>query len=879
MRPNWSFMVLPISLGVLISSAALWGQNGYSIQNGQVIIDSPQQWSQWQATEKTIQITDEGVQPTFIRKSTVLDIDGEEVVVPGINAVANAIELGGGIRNAGSNFLDATNLMDGRMDTYWQPDTSDPLRDWWVQIDLGRIVSANKIVLKFVDEDLGDPFLQFGVSTSQGEQLLGPFIFRKRFRTDKPIKDQREFEIDLTAQLPTRWIDVRGDFTGDVIRYVSVNITASDFGKSQEVSPEVYQALEPNQQGDIEYFRRESTGKVRLLDAKEDWDALAGTDKQGPIVYYRRELPRLAEVEVWSIGDNIGLGTLARGGNVTSFENNGAEGVVVDGDIYSKERAPYWPAQGGYNPDRMLPSDPPVVERQLIVDLAGAFFLDNIRVLQASSSPPGAFRAYRVQLSDGSTNAGGSLAWIDIGGFDNINGSEKYHDFKFPLTKVKFFSFTYRLHVRAGRHGLSEVQFFGEGFLPETQITSTFAGASPFIELGRSPQNLASIEWDADVPLGTDLILQTRTGNTVEQITYYYKKNGDLYEGTSEEAAEAHATDLKFFGEASVGPVVTETIPGPDWSGWSQRYFNSGDNISSPSPRRFVAIRATLLTNNPLIAPTLRSLNLNFVTPVTQTLIGEVLPLQVEEIGSKQEFSYFVRSTFDTNSSGFDDILIEAPAGVEMQFKQATVEVTGQPTVTYTAQSEGLEVVVDRADSLWIRLPAPIKAARGTALIELQFEATIFGFTSFFNGSLGHSSFKNSWQRVEDGDANGIADSEKTVVLALEGGQVLGGIGPGSEMITPNGDGINDEMALDFLLMRVRTETPLRAQIFDLSGRLVRQLRDEPIAAGQHTLAWTGIDASGALVPPGIYLLRIDIDVDSSASKGTRVNRLVHVVY
>ena len=98
-------------------------------------------------------------------------------------------------------------------------------------------------------------------------------------------------------------------------------------------------------------------------------------------------------------------------------------------------------------------------------------------------------------------------------------------------------------------------------------------------------------------------------------------------------------------------------------------------------------------------------------------------------------------------------------------------------------------------------------------------------------------------------------------------------------MITPNGDGINDEMALDFLLMRVRTEIPLRAQIFDLSGRLVRQLRNEPIAAGQHTLAWTGIDASGALVPPGIYLLRIDIDVDSSASKGTRVNRLVHVVY
>ena len=79
--------------------------------------------------------------------------------------------------------------------------------------------------------------------------------------------------------------------------------------------------------------------------------------------------------------------------------------------------------------------------------------------------------------------------------------------------------------------------------------------------------------------------------------------------------------------------------------------------------------------------------------------------------------------------------------------------------------------------------------------------------------------------------------------------------------------------------MRVRAETPLLAEIYDLSGRLVRQLRDEPIAAGQHPLTWTGVDGSGTLVPPGIYLLRIDIDVDSNSSKGATVNRLVHVVY
>lgn len=864
-------------LGRMLLGGAAWGQEGFSIQDGAAVIESRDHWASWQSVAKTIQITEEGVKPAFIRKSTKLEIDGVEQVVPGINAVLNASEFGGGIWEAGSNRSSAENLMDGRMDTYWEPDTSTPLRDWWVQIDLGRAVSANKIVLKFVGEDLGDPFLQFKVLTSQGETIIGPLVYRKRFSTDKPIKNERVFEVDLTSQLPTKWPQVRGDFTGDVIRFVSVGVTDSDFGKARQVSQSAYEDLDPDQQGDIEYFRRESSGRLRLLEGREDWEALAGRDSQGPVVYYRRELPRLAEVEVWSIGDNIGVGVLERGGKVTSWENNGAEGVVVDGVIYSVEKALYWPAQGGYNPDRLLPSEPPDVERALVVDLGGAFFLDNIRVLQASSSPPGPFRAYRIEVSDGSTNAGGSLAWKTVGSIDHINGNESYHDFKFPLTKVEHFSFTYRLHVRAGRHGLSEIQFFGEGYMPEARIESVFDGPSAFIELGATPQNLASIEWDADMPPGTDIILQTRTGNTIKTTTLYYKKNGELFPGTEEEAAAAHATDKKFFGDASVGPVVTQTNPGSDWSGWSQRYFNSGDKITSPSPRKFVAIRATFLTENPLVAPTLRWVKLNFVTPVAKTIVGEVLPPQLETIGAEQLFSYFVRTTFEPTNEGFDEILIEAPSSVKMKFKQAHLSLTGQPTQTYTAQSEGFEVVSDDSDSLWVRLPTPIKGE--AALVELQFAATIFDFTTFFNGSIGHSSIPDSWQRVDPGDANETRDSEKTVILALERGAVLGDIKVRNKIFTPNGDGINDDMAVSFSLMRVKASTPLQVQIYDLGGRLIHQLREEYITTGRHSVVWTGVDNSGALVPPGIYVLRIDTKVDSKSSRNTSDYRLVHVSY
>ena len=876
-------ILLVCFISTLVLAAMSWGQQGYAVQPGRVVIDAKEHWDHWQSVANTIQIDADGVRPAFIRKSTPLQIDGREVLVPGINAAINAAKFGGGITAAGSNTASALDVMDGRMDTYWEPDRSDLLEDWWVEIDLGRTVSATRIVLKFVDEELGDPFLQFKVTTSQGERTVGPRIFRKRFATDRPVKNQREFEIDLTKQLPTKWPSVRGDFTGDVIRYIGVVITDSDFGKARRVSPADYESLPPENRGGIEYFRRRPSGSLTLLTGVEDWDALTGSESQGPAIYYRRELPRLAEIEVWAIGDNIGTGVLERGGALTSGDNNGSEAAVVDGDFFGEVL--YWPAVGGFNPDRLLPSEPVDRERQLLINLGGAYFLDNIRVLQVNSPTccVRPFPEYRIQLSDGSTNAGGTLAWQTVGSIEDLDnsngsGSERYNDFKFPLTKAKHFSFTYRMFPNVTAFGLSEVQFFGEGYMPESRIESVFGGSSPFIEVGRSPQNLATIEWDADLALETDLILQTRTGNTVEGITHYYKKNGEPYPGTEEEAAEAHASDKKFFGESSVGPVINETIPGSDWSGWSQRYFNSGDKITSPSPRKFVAIRATFLTDDPMASATLRSVALNFVTPVAETVVGEVLPAHLQEIGTAQELSYFIRSTFASGSRGFDEILIEAPNGVDMALKQVSVSVTGQEAVTYTPDSEGFEVLMDHSDSLWVRLPAAVKTTSGSALVELQYEATIFGFNTFFIGSTGHSAFENSWQRVGDGDANGVVDSETTVVLALERGQVLGDIEI-DRAVTPNGDGINDVLTIGFSLMRVGSPTPVRVEVYDLSGRLVNELHDAPESAGRHSLAWDGVDQSGALVPPGLYLLRVDVDVDSKTSKNTSTRRLVHVAY
>ena len=265
------------------------------------------------------------------------------------------------------------------MNTFWEPDLADLPENWWVQIDLGRGVSATKIVLKFVGEELGDPFLHFTVTTSQGEESLGALQFRKVFRTDRPSLNQRVFEVDLTSLPPTKYPNVVGDYTGDMIRYVGVGVTDSNHGKAQKVSEAKYLNLAPERAGRHRVLPPRSIGKAKGAGREGGLGRPRGKPKR-PLVYYRRERPRLAEVEVWSIGDNIGVTVLDRGGKVTSSESNGVEFVLVDGDIYSTEAAPFWPIRGGYNPDRLLPTESPEQERDAVVDLGGAFFIDNIRL-------------------------------------------------------------------------------------------------------------------------------------------------------------------------------------------------------------------------------------------------------------------------------------------------------------------------------------------------------------------------------------------------------------------------------------------------------------------------------------------------------------------
>jgi hypothetical protein len=59
------------------------------------------------------------------------------------------------------------------------------------------------------------------------------------------------------------------------------------------------------------------------------------------------------------------------------------------------------------------------------------------------------------------------------------------------------------------------------------------------------------------------------------------------------------------------------------------------------------------------------------------------------------------------------------------------------------------------------------------------------------------------------------------------------------------------------LSLALSERSRVRAAVYDVSGRQLAMLSDEELAAGQHTLAWNGLDSAGRRAPAGLYFVRV----------------------
>ena len=89
-------------------------------------------------------------------------------------------------------------------------------------------------------------------------------------------------------------------------------------------------------------------------------------------------------------------------------------------------------------------------------------------------------------------------------------------------------------------------------------------------------------------------------------------------------------------------------------------------------------------------------------------------------------------------------------------------------------------------------------------------------------------------------------------------------------ILTPNGDLINDRVSIVYDVLTLTKAGKTAVQIYDIAGRLVHTLHDENLRSGRYFHEWDGLDAAGNRVPPGIYLLSVSVDGDNRNDARTK---------
>ena len=116
----------------------------------------------------------------------------------------------------------------------------------------------------------------------------------------------------------------------------------------------------------------------------------------------------------------------------------------------------------------------------------------------------------------------------------------------------------------------------------------------------------------------------------------------------------------------------------------------------------------------------------------------------------------------------------------------------------------------------------------------------------------------------------------RIVATASSPGGVLAEVRVEPAVCTPQGDGINDRVLINYNLFRILGEAEVEVEVFNLLGQQVWRAVQRGREAGRHAVVWDGRDRTGLLVGPGLYLVAVGVETDEGRE---RKLRSVAVVY
>ena len=456
----------------------------------------------------------------------------------------------------------------------------------------------------------------------------------------------------------------------------------------------------------------------------------------------------------------------------------------------------------------------------------------------------------------------------------NSNQGERIADVRFRTEFLRF------LRLRFPALGyIAEVEFYGEGFLPQTRFVSQLFDMGEPVNLGRlffDFEIYRSEGFGSEPILAPDapveIAVEVRSGRDDSPLTYHIVTEiGTEEEVTEKQYNRAPSGTYRGGGKvAAPGGVKQLLIPGQqgsirddltNWSFWSAPHLASGEYIQAPDGRQFVQVRAFIKSQEVYAFGRLNSLSLEFSPLLANPVVGEVALLEeplpesgVVEVplGERITLTYDLRADFTSSEqAGFDAVRLRTPEAVDFQHFEM-----GDPLIAVEPDS----LVVDQ-NELVVYFPSrPVTRADNKPL-RLTFETRVFNFNTVFDGEVFQIGGGNLAQSIDGGDASPLVSTNDLQVFApLERLEILSELELSSGVVTPNSDGTNDVLMLPYTLQGVSSAL-VEVNIYDLTGRLVRQVVEEMRGVGRYIDVWDG-RADGVVVVPGLYFVRVQVDTD-----------------
>lgn len=519
-----------------------------------------------------------------------------------------------------------------------------------------------------------------------------------------------------------------------------------------------------------------------------------------------------------------------RGGTISSPQSReDLSGLLTDGNAET-----FWRVTRERRPDGT----------SMLIDLGAILPINRIRF---QGNPDIFLRAYELFVHDGNPaqlRDGRPIAFVNQVSA-NLEQGESAIDAHIPLQFVRFI----RLISRSGQEFIiEEVEVFGDGFAPTGRYLSSV------IDLEEAA-NFGQIRLQTRFDPLTNVVLQTRTG-TVPDPKIYYRKT-EVFEGEDRQeepilpiGSPAAADEYDDLTSSNKGAIIDNI---DEWSPWSAPYEDFFGALLSPGNRRYVQFRLLFSSEDARQSALVDSFAFDYSTPtLAEELTAEVAPATVT-LGESNTFDYYIRSTFGPANDGFDRVEIKTP------FKAAvhSVELDGVP-VSFTEED------AQDDSKLAIQLTAD-RVTESDQLLRIRFEAMVTVYGTTFFAKVFDSQTGELGQGVVPGDATPHAPADRLSIQGELRQELVLELKAAPPVFTPNGDGVNDQLQVSYILLRALSQVPADLVVYDLAGRPVRYLEKRGALNGPRHGTWNGLDESGATAPPGLYILRLSIDTDTGS--------------